>query len=292
MIVSRRAPLADVLEVGAYQHQSVSSPCEPRPAAASRRRARPPPAGFPAAAINSSAPARPPPPDAGGDRETRQHHEPLVDARVVLIDAAAERVEASVDSEVASGSVKWRTSSGSASSGRRGGSARRRCSGTPPPAGRSGARSRRAGRTALLVDELHQAPTCSSTSASRSMSDGLRLSVTATSRTSIHALVVAAERVAGMHSVRAPRDHLARGTRQPDRELLERRPLGNASGRPSRAFAYAPRLMQVSPTSRRPAARAGKRLEAGEARASPGSSSCSTSPSRGGCAARVCSVST
>ena len=168
--------LADVLEVGAHQHQSGQL--------ALRARGRLQRAGVEPSHLLQDF-LQPPHQLECALRallllmrvqilEAGQHREPLVDARVVLHRAAAERVEAGVDSEVARrelGEVAHELGLGEP--GRRGGSARRRCSGhlrrRQVVAGqRRGAPARRR----LLVDQLHQAPTSSSTSARRSMSDG------------------------------------------------------------------------------------------------------------------------
>ena len=118
--------------------------------------------------------------------EAGQGDDPLVDAWVVLHRAAAERVEARVDPEVAVGergevahelvlghlreprrtlpSKLWRK--------------RRHWETVRRDATRATPRPR------LLVDQLHYATTSASTSARRSTSAGVRFSVTATSRTS------------------------------------------------------------------------------------------------------------
>ena len=86
-------------------------------------------------------------------------------------------------------SVKWRTSSGSASSGSRGGWERCRCSGMAVPGSSPGSGTDEARRAGLrpLVDQLHAAtstPTAASASASRSISSGVRRSVKAIIRAS------------------------------------------------------------------------------------------------------------
>ena len=120
--------------------------------------------------------------------EARQPDDPLVDARVVLHRAAAERVEAGVDPEVPVGEL--REVAHDLVLGHLGQTWRR----LPPQLGRqlgNGQPVRRdapraPARPRLLVDELHIAHehTSASTSASRSTSAGVRLSVSATSRTS------------------------------------------------------------------------------------------------------------
>ena len=119
-------------------------------------------------------------------REARQADEPLVDARVVLHRARAERIEAVVDAEVARrelGEVAHELELRHL--GSRGGSARRSSSGTSRRGQPVVLRDRRRApaRLRLLVDQLHRA-TSASTSASRSISAGVRFSVTATSSTS------------------------------------------------------------------------------------------------------------
>ena len=119
-------------------------------------------------------------------REAGEHHQPLVDARVVLHRARAERIEARVDAEVARrqlGEVADELELGHLRQARRLGAAEflRHLRHRQP----LGARDRRGApaRLRLLVDQLHRA-TSASTSARRSISSGVRFSVTATSRTS------------------------------------------------------------------------------------------------------------
>ena len=119
-------------------------------------------------------------------REAGQPRGALVDPRVVLHRAGAERIEAGVDPEVAVGQVREVAHDlvlgqlGQARrllAGERGGNLghRQAVVGHPP---------RPAAGLALLVDELHQPHTSASTSARRSMSAGVRFSVSATSSTS------------------------------------------------------------------------------------------------------------
>ena len=119
-------------------------------------------------------------------REARQPDEPLVDARVVLHRAGAERVEARVDAEVARrqlGEVADELELRHLRQARRLRAAQL--------GGHLGcrqafvARDRRGppARLRLLVDQLHRA-TSARTAARRSISAGVRFSVTATSRTS------------------------------------------------------------------------------------------------------------
>ena len=119
-------------------------------------------------------------------REAGQHHEPLVDARVVLHRAGAERIEAVVDAEVARRELREVTDElelGHLRQARRLRAAQLlRNVGRRQPSGR-GIDRRAPARLRLLVDQLHRA-TSASTSASRSISSGVRFSVTATSRTS------------------------------------------------------------------------------------------------------------
>ena len=117
--------------------------------------------------------------------EAGQHDDALVDARVVLHRAAAERVEAGVDPEVARrelGEVADDLRLGELGQPRRLGAAELL---GQLGRGQVVARQRRgaAARLRLLVDELH-ARTSASTCASRSMSAGVRFSVTATRSTS------------------------------------------------------------------------------------------------------------
>ena len=118
--------------------------------------------------------------------EAGQHRDALVDARVVLHRAAAERVEAGVDPEVAGrelGEVADDLRLGELGQARRLGAAQLlgHLGGRQVVAGQ---RRRTAARLRLLVDQLHQARTSASTCARRSMSAGLRFSVTAIRRTS------------------------------------------------------------------------------------------------------------
>ena len=118
--------------------------------------------------------------------EARNAHDPLVDPRVVLHRAAAERVEARVDPEVAvceRGEVAHDLVLGHLGEARR---APPRSSPGISGTGRSydGHPSGAPARPRLLEDELHQRVTSARTSASRSMSAGVRFSVRATSRTS------------------------------------------------------------------------------------------------------------
>ncbi len=187
MIVSRFA-FAPILEVGAHQHQPGQLPLRPR-----RRLQR---AGVETGDLLEDL-LQPPHQLERPLRaalllvrvevlEPRQHHDPLVHPRVVLHRAAPERIEAGVDAEVAGGQrgevahelrlcqlgETWRLGSAQLLGhlGRRQVVARQG-RGTPP-----GLR--------LLVDEVHQARTSASTCARRSMSAGLRFSVTAIRRTS------------------------------------------------------------------------------------------------------------
>ena len=118
--------------------------------------------------------------------EAGQHDDALVHARVVLHRAAAERVEAGVDPEVARrelGEVAHELRLGELGQARRLGAAQvLRHLGRGQVVVRQ--RRRAAARLRLLVEQLHQARTSCSTCASRSMSAGLRFSVTATSSTS------------------------------------------------------------------------------------------------------------
>ena len=118
--------------------------------------------------------------------EPGQRDHALVDARVVLHRAGAERVEAGVDPEVPIGEIREVADDlvlGQLGQARRllarearrhlgYGQAVARHPSCPPA------------RLALLVDQLHQPHTSASTSASRSTSAGVRFSVSATSRTS------------------------------------------------------------------------------------------------------------
>src|SRR6185437_4142560 len=120
--------------------------------------------------------------------EARQAHSPLVDARVVLHRAGAERVEARIDperprrelgvvaDELGLGQLRQPRRRAARELGRNlgGGDARVGDAARPPA------------RAGLLVDELHAATACTwrSTSASRSMSAAVRFSVRHTSRTS------------------------------------------------------------------------------------------------------------
>src|SRR5512132_349558 len=119
-------------------------------------------------------------------RETRDRHEPLVDARVVLHRARAERVEARVDSEVPRRQL--REVSEDLRLGELRQTRRLRAAELLRHVDlRQTLVARRLTTAApwlrLLVDELHAA-TCSSTSASRSMSVGVRFSVTHTRKAS------------------------------------------------------------------------------------------------------------
>ncbi len=118
--------------------------------------------------------------EAGKPRET------LVDARVVLHRAGAERIEARVDPEVAVGEVREVTDDlvlGDLGQARRLLAGERgRHLGDGEVVGRHAAGA--TAGPALLVDELHQPHTSARTSASRSMSAGVRFSVTATRSTS------------------------------------------------------------------------------------------------------------
>ena len=120
-------------------------------------------------------------------REARERREPLVDPRVVLHRAGAERIEARVDAEVAGRELREVADELEL---RHLGEARRL--GAAELVGKL--RRRRqvlvarqrgcaAARLRLLVDQLHPL-TSASTSARRSISSGVRRSVTATSRTS------------------------------------------------------------------------------------------------------------
>ena len=114
--------------------------------------------------------------------EARQRREALVDPRVVLHRAGAERVEAGVDSEVARrelGEVPHQVRLGELGQARRLGA---RELGRHLGARQVGPRrtARASARMGLLVDQLHAA----STSARRSISSGVRFSVRATSSTS------------------------------------------------------------------------------------------------------------
>ena len=119
--------------------------------------------------------------------EPRERGEPLVDARVVLHRAGAERIEAGVDAEVAGrelGEVAHELELRHLGQARRLGAAELlRKLGRRRQVLVVRERRRAAARLRLLVDELHRA-TSASTSASRSISSGVRRSVTATSRTS------------------------------------------------------------------------------------------------------------
>ena len=119
-------------------------------------------------------------------REAGQPRGALVDARVVLHRAGAERVEAGVDAEVAVGEVREVAHDlvlGQLGQARRLlAGERRRNLGHRQPVVRDAPGP--AARLALLVDELHQPHTSASTSARRSMSAGVRFSVSATSSTS------------------------------------------------------------------------------------------------------------
>ena len=117
--------------------------------------------------------------------EAGQVHDPLVHARVVLHRAGAERVEARVDAEVAVGE---RGEVADEVGLRDLGQARRRLRRSSSGHLRlrqvvARQRARATARLRLLVDQLHRA-TSPSTSASRSMSSGVRFSVTATSSAS------------------------------------------------------------------------------------------------------------
>ena len=119
-------------------------------------------------------------------REPGQPGDELVDPRVVLHRAGAERVEARVDTEVPVGEVRevahdlvlgelgqaWRLLAREC----RGNLGYRQAVARDPP--------RTAPGLALLVDQLHQPHTSASTSARRSMSAGVRFSVSATRSTS------------------------------------------------------------------------------------------------------------
>ena len=117
--------------------------------------------------------------------EAGQVHDPLVHARVVLHRAGAERVEARVDAEVAVGERGEVAHEVGLRDLRQ---ARRRRAAELVRDFRlrhvvARQRARAAARLRLLVDQLHRA-TSPSTSASRSMSSGVRFSVTATSSAS------------------------------------------------------------------------------------------------------------
>ena len=191
--------------------------------------------------------------------EARQADEPLVDARVVLHRAGAERVEAGVDAEVAVESfVKWRRTSGSASSGRRGGSLRARLAGTAGT-GRSGrgiasraAQGASARRSARSWRERLDEPVDLGGRALLGDGDEQRV---------VEARVVAAERVTGMDAVRA---------RGPDR----------VAGVPSGAYC---KLLECCPS---PETRARDRAPAaGPSRT--GRAPCRSPPSRAAPAARA-----
>ncbi len=162
--------------------------------------------------------------------EPRERREPLVDPRVVLHRAGAERVEARVHAEVAGrelGEVADELELRHLGQARRLGAAelfrnlRRRRQVLVVRE-----RRRAPPRLRLLVDELHRA-TSASTSASRSISPGVRRSVTRDEQDVVHALVVAAERVAGVDTLLARvRDDLARVPSDADGKLLERCPIG------------------------------------------------------------------
>ncbi len=119
-------------------------------------------------------------------RESGQRHDALVDARVVLHRARTEWVEAGVDAEVPVGEVcevaydlvlgQLRQARRLLPRERRGNLGYRQTVVRDSP--------RTAPGLALLVDQLHQLQTSTRTSARRSMSAGVRFSVSATSSTS------------------------------------------------------------------------------------------------------------
>ena len=203
-----------------------------------------------------------------------QPDEPLVDARVVLHRAPAERIEARVDPEVAR--RERREVAQHLGLGELGQARRRRAPmlarAARGPAGRAWAlpRPRRPGLR-LLVDQLH-AP---SASASRSISSTVRFSVTATSSASSRPGVVAAERIAGVDPVRPRRrERLAGVAARAHRELLERVPLGERQLEPRArrgATSRSPSAPCMSPPARAaPRARAGSGARAPRARAASG----------------------
>ena len=188
MIVSRCSPSPRSAKYARISIRPVSSPCEPAAGCSVT-------AGRPATSariccsshISSSAPCAPSSSWCGwrlanpGSRD-----DALVDPRVVLHRARAERVEARVDAEVPVGEVREvahdlvlgelrqarRLLAGERCRAPRARASRMRHAPRPPPG------------LALLVDELHQPHTSARTSASRSTSAGVRFSVNATSSTS------------------------------------------------------------------------------------------------------------
>ena len=188
MIVSRCSPSPLSAKYARISIRPVSSPCDPAAGCSVT-------AGSPATSariccsshISSSAPCAPSSSWCGCRcAKPGQPRGALVDARVVLHRAGAERVEAGVDAEVAVGQVREvahdlvlgqlgqarRLLAGER--GRNLGHRQAVVGNAPGPAA----------RLALLVDELHQPHTSASTSARRSMSAGVRFSVSATSSTS------------------------------------------------------------------------------------------------------------
>ena len=170
-------------------------------------------------------------------------------------------------------SVKWRSTSGSASSGRRGGARARELGGhlghrqvglraSPMPA---------AARLRLLVDQLHGA------SASDEPVDLLDRALLGDGdeQRVVEPGVVAAERVAGVDALRARgRERLARGPSGAHGELLERCLLGKRELEPGRRRAAPSRSRRApcrSPPARAaPAGRAGSGARAPRARAASG----------------------
>src|SRR5205085_12662366 len=120
-------------------------------------------------------------------REPGQLPEPLVDPRVVLHRAGAERVEARVDAEVARrqlGEVADELELGHLRKARRVGAPKllRELAAREALVARDERRAPAGLR--LLVDQIHAAVTSARTSASLSISSGVRFSVTLTSSTS------------------------------------------------------------------------------------------------------------
>ncbi len=175
--------------------------------------------------------------------EPRQPDEALVDARVVLHRAGAERIEARVDPEVAvreRGEVAQHLGLGELRQARRLAAGELR-PGPAAPGGRAAARRARGGPAASA---RRSAPRHgASASARRSISSVVRFSVTATRSASSRPGVVASERVAGIDAPRARgADRVGRAPSGADRKLLERcliRETASSSPRsPRRSFAY------------------------------------------------------
>ena len=251
-------------------------------------------------------------------RVTRQRRDPLVQLRVVLHRARAERVEAGVEVEVAA-----RDAVVVAHDLRLGDLRQAGALGAQHPARDQlvqrlrrhvdlGQLRRPAALDRALEDRhdgvaLHRglpfmpvtsaplrsaATAAPSTSASRSMCSRERRSVIATSRPSVELRVLVAERVAGVHALLgAAAQHRLHRRVEPQRELahdglLVQQPhaLHRRQALPRVGGALRHQLAQLDDPA---AARASSCRSRPRARSAAGWCRCSTSPSRAGCAARA-----